>query len=55
MFQNKVAVITGGGGVLCTEFALMLAKEGAKVALLDLNKAAADKVADEIIKSNAIV
>lgn len=51
MFKEKVAVVTGGGGVLCTEFALMLAKEGAKVAVLDLNKAAADKVADSINKA----
>lgn len=51
MFQNKVAVITGGGGVLCAEFASMLAKNGAKVALLDINKAAAEQVSDSINKS----
>ncbi|HKL74050.1 MAG TPA: SDR family oxidoreductase [Clostridia bacterium] len=51
MFKNKVAVITGGGGVLCAEFALMLAKEGAKVAVLDINKAAADKVSANINKA----
>lgn len=51
MFQNKVAVITGGGGVLCAQFASMLAQKGAKVAVLDINKAAADKVADSINKA----
>lgn len=47
-FENKVIVITGAGGVLCGAFAKALAKEGAKVAVLDLRKDAADKVADEI-------
>ena len=46
---GKVAVVTGGGGVLCGSFAITLAKQGAKVAVLDLNEAAAQKVADEII------
>lgn len=47
--NGKVAVITGGGGVLCSGFAKTLAKQGVKVAVLDLNEAAAQKVADEII------
>jgi NAD(P)-dependent dehydrogenase (short-subunit alcohol dehydrogenase family) len=46
--KNKVVVVTGGGGVLCQSFAKTLAKEGAKVAILDLNKEAAIKVAREI-------
>lgn len=45
---GKVAVITGGGGVLCSGFAKTLAEQGVKVAVLDLNEAAAKKVADEI-------
>ena len=47
--KGRVAVVTGGGGVLCGSFAKPLAKRGAKVAVLDLNEAAAQKVADEII------
>ena len=47
--KGRVAVVTGGGGVLCGSFAKTLAKQGAKVAVLDLNEAAAQKVADEII------
>ncbi|MBS1225999.1 MAG: short-chain dehydrogenase/reductase, partial [Proteobacteria bacterium] len=39
--NNKVAVVTGGGGVLCAEFAAALAANGAKVAVLDLNGEAA--------------
>jgi NAD(P)-dependent dehydrogenase (short-subunit alcohol dehydrogenase family) len=45
---NKVVVITGGGGVLCGAMAKALAKCKAKVAILDLKKDAADKVAEEI-------
>lgn len=46
--KGRVAVVTGGGGVLCGDFAKTLAKQGVKVAVLDLNEAAARKVADEI-------
>ena len=45
---GKVAVVTGAGGVLCSGFAKTLAKQGVKVAVLDLNEAAAQAVADEI-------
>lgn len=46
--NGRVAVVTGGGGVLCGAFAKTLAKQGCKVAVLDLNEAAAQKVVDEI-------
>ncbi len=52
--DNKVAVITGAGGVLCSGFAKALAACGAKVALLDINTAAAQLVADEIIKDGGV-
>lgn len=45
---GKVAVVTGAGGVLCSYFALVLARAGASVALLDLNEDAAKKYADMI-------
>ena len=45
---GKVAVITGGGGVLCSVLARALAQRGASVAVLDINLPAAEKVADEI-------
>ncbi len=45
---GKTAVITGAGGVLCGMFAKTLAEAGAKVAVLDLNEEAAEKVAEEI-------
>ncbi len=49
--KNKVAVITGAGGVLCSIFAEAIAACGAKVALLDLNETAAEAVADKIRKN----
>lgn len=45
---GKVAVVTGAGGVLCSAFAKVLARAGAKVALLDLNEEAAQQFAGEI-------
>ena len=47
--SGKTAVVTGGGGVLCSGFAKTIAACGAKVAVLDLNPEAAQKVVDEII------
>ena len=46
--MSKTIVVTGAGGVLCSTLAKALAKEGNKVAVLDLRKEAADKVAEEI-------
>ena len=46
--ENKVAVVTGAGGVICSEFARALAACGAKVALLDIHFDIAKKFADEI-------
>ena len=45
---GKVAVITGAGGILMSEFARALAECGAKVALLDINEKAAREVAESI-------
>ena len=46
--KDKVVVVTGAGGVLCSMFAEAMAKTGASVALLDLNEAAAKEYADKI-------
>lgn len=46
---GKVAVVTGAGGVLCSSFAKVLARAGAKVALLDRNYENAAKFAEEIL------
>ena len=52
--MDKVIVITGAGGVLCSSFAEHLAQQGAKVALLDLNEEAAQKVADRITANGGV-
>ena len=46
--SGKTALVTGGGGVLCSEFAKALAACGAKVAVCDLREEAAQKVVDDI-------
>ena len=51
---GKVAVVTGAGGVLCSGFAKVLARAGAKVALLDLNYDAADRFAQEIVEEGGV-
>ena len=48
LFENKVAVVTGAGGTLCSEIARELAKEGAKVFLVGRTEEKLVKVADEI-------
>lgn len=45
---GKTVVITGAGGVIGGMFARALAAAGAKTALLDLNREAAEKIAGEI-------
>lgn len=52
--SGKVCVVTGAGGVLCSHFAKVLARAGAKVALLDLNEEAAKNYADEIVSEGGI-
>ncbi|NNF33253.1 MAG: SDR family oxidoreductase [Saprospiraceae bacterium] len=46
--MSKVIVLTGAGGVLCSTLAKALAREGNKIAVLDLRHDAAIQVADEI-------
>lgn len=46
--EGQVAVVTGGGGVLCGTMSRALARAGAKVAVLDIFVEAAQKVADDI-------
>lgn len=51
---GKVAVVTGAGGILCGMFAETLAAAGAKVAVLDLNEEAAQKVVDAITAKGGV-
>ena len=47
--RGKVAVITGGGGVLCGALSRALGKVGVKVAVLDIFTEAAEKVVQDIV------
>ena len=51
---GKVAVVTGAGGILCSEFAKVLARAGAKVALLNRTVEKARKFADEITAEGGV-
>ncbi|WP_320017930.1 SDR family oxidoreductase [Labilibaculum manganireducens] len=46
--RNKVAVVTGAGGVICSTMAKSLAAMGVKTALIDINADAVEKLAQEI-------
>ncbi|HYQ55810.1 MAG TPA: SDR family oxidoreductase [Draconibacterium sp.] len=46
--KGKICVITGGAGVLGTAMVKAIASVGAKIAIADINKEVADKVAAEI-------
>ncbi len=52
--MSKIVVVTGAGGVLCSTLAKSLAKEGHKIALLDLKVDAANNVADAINKEGGV-
>ena len=54
-FSDKVAVITGGGGVLCQEMAFALSERGAKIAILDLREQNAKSLADKITQKGGTV
>ena len=49
--KNQVCIVTGAASGIGKEIARTFAREGGKVVIADLNKAAAQAVADEIVKS----
>jgi NAD(P)-dependent dehydrogenase (short-subunit alcohol dehydrogenase family) len=48
--SGKVAVVTGGSGILGTEFCKGLADCGADVAVLDINEDGAKQLSEELVK-----
>lgn len=48
LFENKVAVVTGAAGTLCSEISVNIAQNGATVILIDRNEEKASSVADRI-------
>ncbi len=51
LLTNKIAVVTGGGSGIGKEVCLVLAKQGAKVYVLDLNKEQGEATVQEIEKN----
>lgn len=54
LFKNQVAVVTGAGGVLCSEIAVRLAAEGCKTVLVGRTAEKLQKVADRITEAGGI-
>jgi len=52
--QGRVAVITGGSGVLCSEMARELARQGVKVAILNRTAASGQEIVDSIQEAGGI-
>ena len=52
--KGRVAVITGGGGVLCGGFAKDLARQGVKVAVCDINETAVSTAVSRIENEGGI-
>lgn|SRR5574340_210896 len=50
--DRKVAIITGGGGGLGRAIALKLASKGACIVVADIDKANAERVANEVTRAN---
>jgi len=51
--QDKIAIVTGAASGIGKEIAVVYAREGAKVAIADLNRDAAQAVADELKREGA--
>ncbi|OZA94989.1 MAG: 3-hydroxybutyrate dehydrogenase, partial [Polaromonas sp. 39-63-203] len=49
--KDKVCIVTGAASGIGKEIALTYAREGGKIVIADLNKAAAQAAADEITKA----
>ena len=54
LFQDKIAVVTGAGGTLCSEISIALAKEGAKVVLVGRTREKLDAVSEKIQENGGV-
>lgn len=50
--EGQVAIVTGAGRNIGEDTAKLMASEGAKVAVVDMDKARGDRVAAEIVRAN---
>lgn len=51
--KSRVAIITGGAGLLGTQFCITLAEAGARIVVADINAEAAQVVADQLAENGA--
>lgn len=54
MFKNKIAVVTGAGGTLCSEIAVELAAKGATVFLVGRTKEKLERTAEKITAAGGL-
>lgn len=52
---NKVAVITGGSGVLCSKMAQELARQQVKVAIIGRTESKVEAVKEEIVAAGGLL
>lgn len=52
--SGRVAIITGGAGMLGSEYADVLAEAGANVVIADINQEAAQKIAEKIVARHKV-
>jgi len=53
-FKNKIAIVTGAGGTLCSEIAIQLALEGVKVFLVGRTREKLEKTAERILSLGGV-
>ena len=53
-FSGKIAIVTGGGGGIGSESARMLALDGAKVVIGDIDEEAAERAAQSVIDGGGV-
>lgn len=53
-WNNRIAVVTGAGGTLCSEIAAFLAEKGVKVVLIGRTAAKLEKTAEAIAKAGGV-
>ena len=54
IWKDRVAVVTGGGGTLCSEIAIDLASKGMKVVLIGRTASKLESTAEKIAKINGV-
>lgn len=55
ILQNKIALVTGGGGILGKSFSTTLAKNGATVILVEKSAEVADQAANNVLSGDALL